>query len=177
MVVIAFVGWGGYAVRLQFEESNRSPGRVFGKEISFHEYLQASQVVEIFYAQPKDTEKILSAEQIEAQIWQLLALSHEARKRKVDVSDEEVRQNIIRLMGGNDALELDSQQYAFFLQNRFRKGPREFESLVREHLRVRKMLDQVRQGFSENPDEGMKTWLMELIQKANPEIYRASNHR
>lgn len=173
IVVIAFVGWGGYAVQTQFEESNRSPGRIDGKEISFREYLRASQVVALFYAQPQNPDEIISAEQMEAQAWQFLTLSHEAKKQKIDVSDEEVRKTIIQLMGGENALELDPQQYAAFLKMRFRKGPLEFEDAVRENLRVRKLLEQVRKGFTENPDEKMKEWLTSLIQTANPEIYRS----
>ncbi len=173
IVVIAFVGWGGFAARTQFEGANRSPGRVFGKEVSFREYLQAGQIVDTFYAKPKDSKEPISAEAVEAQTWQFLALSHEAKKRKINVSDDEVRQSIAMLLSGKDTLDVSPEQYSMWIRGQFHREPREFENQIRENLRVRKLLDSIRKGFPDKPEEGMKAWLMELIQKANPEIYRS----
>ena len=171
-VVIAFVTWGGYAARLQFDSANRTPGRIFGKDVSFREYLSAGQIVQLFYAPAKDKEPP-SAGEVEAQTWQFLVLSREARRRKISVKDEQVRQEIDRLFGGEGALNLMREQYFDWIRKEFRREPREFEDQVRENLRVKKLLDETRKGFSNNPDEQMKNWLVQLIRKAHPEIYPA----
>ena len=170
-VVIAFVTWGGYAVHSQFEASNRAPGRIFGKDISFREYLSAQQIVQLFYAPPKDKEPP-SAEEMEAKTWQFLILSHEAKHRNVSVTDEEVRREVARLFGGEGSLTLAREQYFDWIRREFHREPREFEDEVRENLRVRKLLEEIRKGFRDNSDERMKGWIADLMVQARPEIYR-----
>ena len=171
-VVIAFVGWGGYAVRTQFEGSNRAPGRIFGRDVSFQEYLSAQRIAQIFYAPPKDKESP-SAEETEAQIWQFLILSHEAKRQKIGVSDDEVRGEISRFLGGTDLYTLPRQQYLSWVQKEFHSEPRPFEDQVRENLRVRKLLDKIRAGFPDKPEDHMKDWLTGLMVQARPEIFRS----
>ena len=171
-VVIAFVMWGGYAVQSQFQESNRAPGKIFGKEVSFRDYLTAGQIVGLFYVPPKDEEPP-SAEQVEAQTWQFLILSREAKRRKITVSDDEVRQAIVHLLGNQGTLGLSGEEYARWVRSQFHREPAEFENQVRENLRVRKLLEDARKGLAKNTDDEMKLWLSELVRQARPEIYRS----
>ena len=171
-VVIAFVAWGGYAVRIQLEGSNRAPGRIFGKDVLFREYLSARQIVQLFYARAKDKE-IPSAEELEARTWQFLILSHEAKHRKVSVTDDEVRREVAGLWGNERMLALTEEQYFNWVRRELHSEPREFEDGVRENLRVRKLLEEIRKGFPDNPDEHMKGWIVDLMVQAQPEIYRA----
>ena len=175
-VVIAFVAWGGYAVSLQFEEANRSPGRIFGKEVSFREYLLASRTVEIFSPTSKEGNPP-KPEEIEARTWEFLTLSREAKNRKIDVSDEEVRQEIALLLIPKGGTAITGEQYQQWVRTTFREEPREFENQLREHLRIRKLLNEVRKGTTKDPEEGLKNWLLQLSSRAKIEVYqpRSSN--
>lgn len=169
-VMIAFIAWGGFAVSLQFEETNRSPGRIFGKEVSFRDHLLAYRAVQIFFVQPNPEEPPKS-EEIEARTWEFLILSREAKHRKIKVSDEEIRQEIRRLFTQGGASAFSSDQYLQWVRSAFREEPSDFENQLREHLRIRKLLSQVREKEAENSDDGLRRWLTQLVVRARPEVY------
>lgn len=171
-VIIAFVSWGGYAVSVQFEQANRSPGRIFGKEVSFREYLLASRAVQNLSPSSKG-EIPPQPEEIEARTWQFLALSREAKRKKIDVSDEEMRQEISQLINPNGAASITDEQYLRWVRTNFREEPREFENQLRERIRIRKLLDQVRKIQPENSEEGLKRWLLELASRAKITVYQS----
>ncbi len=170
-VVVAFVAWGGYAVSVQFEEASRSPGRIFGKEVSFQEYLLANRTVQIFPPVPQPGQEPPSADEVEARTWEFLVLSREAKRRKIAVTDEEVRQEIERFAGEGRETGLTREQYFQWVRAAFREEPREFERQVREHLRIRKLLTQVRQKMETEPEESLKRWLLELFREAQIKTY------
>lgn len=175
MVVVAFIAWGGYAVSLQFEEGGRAPGRIFGKEVSFREHLRASRAVQIFNPDPPGADPP-SAEVLEARAWEFLILSYEARRRKIDVSDEEVRQEIRRLLTAREGTpSLTQEGYQNWVRAVFREEPAEFESQLREHLRIRRLLDQARKELPENSEKALRDWLVRLYRRARPEVYRPAN--
>ena len=165
-VVIAFIAWGGYAVSVQFEESNRSAGQIFGKEVSFRDYELAHRAVLIFISSP-DEKTPPSAEEVEARTWQFLALSKEAKHQKIAVADDEIRQEIFRSLGEKAGAGFTPEQYERWVRASFREEPPEFENQVREQLRIRKLLDEVRKGFKEKPEENLQKWLNELITRAH----------
>ena len=142
-VVIAFITWGGYAVGLQLKEGYRSPGRIFGKEVSFQDYLMAERAVLIFNPAPPG-ENPPTAEEIEARTWQFLVLNREAKRRKIDISDEAVRLEIVRSLGDKAATLLTGERYPQWIRTAFREEPREFEKQVRENLRIQKLLQEVK---------------------------------
>jgi hypothetical protein len=170
-VVIAFVAWGGYAVSLQFEDSSRSPGRIFGKEVSFREYQLANRAVQIFSPKP-DPANPPKMEEIEARTWEFLILSREAKSQKIEVTDEEVRQEIRLLLPQGGSAPLTSEQYLGWIQKAFREEPWEFESQLREHLRIRKFLNEARTKIPDKTEEGLKNWLLDLYRRAKIEVYR-----
>jgi hypothetical protein len=49
--------------------------------------------------------------------------------------------------------------------------PSEFEKQVREHLRIRKLLDEVRKEIKGGPEEGFKRWLTDLVVRAKVEVH------
>lgn len=168
-VVISFVAWGGYAVSVQFEEASRSAGRIFGKEVSFRNYLLANRAVQIFT--PQNSENPPSAEEIEVRTWEFLVLSHEAKRRKITVTDEEARQEISSLLGKEGSV-VSPERYAQWVRITLREEPREFEHQMREHLRIRKLLNGVRQEFKDNQEENLRRWLSSLITQAKIQVPR-----
>lgn len=172
VVVIAFIAWGGFAVSLQFQEATRSPGRIFGKEVSYRDYLTAQRTVQIF-SPPSPEGNPPDPTQLEAQTWEFLLLSREARRRKIKVEDEEVRQGIARLLGEKEGSRLTPGEYLRWIEAAFHEPPREFENQLRERLRIQKLVREVRNGLKQNQEEEMKKWLLDLIRKAKIEIYKA----
>ena len=171
VVVIAFIAWGGFAASLQFEEATRSAGRLFGKSVSYRDYLSAQRAAQIFSPPPPDGNPP-DAGQIEMQTWEFLVLSREAKRRKITVNDEEIRQEIMRLLGTKGDLGLTGEQYQQWIQNTFREPAREFENQLRERLRIQKLVNETREGFKENQEERMKKWLTDISQAAKIEVYK-----
>ena len=172
IVVVAFAAWGGYAVSLQLNEASRSPGLIFGKEVSFRDHLLAFRAVQIFAPPSSKNEELPSAEEIETRTWEFLILSREAKKQKIKVNDEEVRRAIFDLFSKNGVVTLGAADYERWVRASLREEPHEFENQLREHLRIRKLLDQVRKESPENPDEGLKKWLVDLKVRAKLEVYK-----
>lgn len=171
-VVVAFVAWGGYAVSVQFEASNRAPGRIFGKEISYRDYLSAFRGVQIFTLKTQDGTPP-DPDKLEAQTWQFLVLFEESKRRKIQVTDEEVREEITHLLANNKELLFTPEQYARWVQAVFHEQPTEFEAQLRDRLRVQKLLDQVKKELGVEGEKKLENWMLELIQKAKIEIYKS----
>lgn len=171
IVVVSFIAWGAYAVSLQFEESQRSPGRIFGKEVSFREYQLAERTVNIFTPQSTD-ENPPTPETVEARVWEFLILSHEAKRRKIEVSDEEVRQEISLVLVRQAGGLLTGEAYPRWVRSVFHEEPHEFEQEVREHLRIRKLLAEVRKGYLQRTEARLRRWLLDLFHQAKVEVYR-----
>jgi hypothetical protein len=171
-VVIAFVSWGGYAVSLQLQEASRSPGRIFGKEVSFRDYLLASKAVQLFSPASGAGQEPPSPQEIETRTWQFLILSREAKKRRIKATDDEVRQAIAQLLSPEGGVPLTGDQYLRWVRTQLREEPREFENQVREHLRIQKLLAEVRQEMgADTPEDKLTAWLVNLVQSAKIEVY------
>ncbi len=170
-VVIAFVAWGAYAVSVQFEQSSRAPGKIFGREISHRDFLSTYKAVQIFTPKPADGTPP-GADQLEAQTWQFLILEREAKRRKIQVTDDEVRNEITRLLGENNEMLLTPDQYRHWVQGTFREEPREFENQLRERLRVQKLFTEVKKELGAGADKKIENWVMELMRKAKIQIYK-----
>ena len=170
-VVISFTAWGGYAVSTQFEASNRSAGRMFGRDVSFRDFDLANRAVQIF-APSSDEKEPPKPEEVEARAWQFLILSREAKQRKITVTDDEVRDEIAIVLANGREVPLNPADYQRWVKAVFREEPHEFEQQTREQIRIRKLLDEVRRGFKENPEENLKKWLGDLVARADIRIYR-----
>ena len=170
-VLVSFIAWGGYAVSVQFDKTNRSAGRIFGKEISFREYQQANQTVVIFSPKPNDKQNLPRPEEIDAQVWQFLILSREAKRHRIPVSDEEVRGAILQLFAGKEATELPRDPYLAWVRTALHEEPAEFENQVREHLRVQKLILEIQKEKGETSEEGFKRWFGELLTRSRLQIY------
>jgi len=176
-VIVAFISWGGYAVSLQLEDSSRAAGKIFGREISFREFQLAQRAAEIFSPSPKPDEEPLAPAEIEARSWQFIMLSREARRNGVEVTDDEVRQEILGLFPQGGGGALTGERYVLWVRGSFREEPRDFENQLREHLRIRKLVEGVREKFKENQDEELKSWLSGLYARSKLRVYETQRGR
>lgn len=172
-VVIAFVSWGGYAVSVQFQQSMRAAGRIFGKEVSYRDYLSAQRTVQIFSPPSKKDAAPPSADLIEAQTWQFLILSDEAKRRKIKVSNQEVMEEITQLLANGKELPFTSEQYSRWVQANFREQPAEFENQVRQQLTIRKLLEEVKKQPGYDKKGKLERWIRKLMHQSKIEVYKA----
>ena len=77
---------------------------------------------------------------LQAETWQQIALVLKAEKMGIAVSDQEVRDEIMRRMA-TSPLAYNDAMYQRWVQNVFREGPRAFEEKIRDLIRIRKLLD------------------------------------
>lgn len=149
MVVIAFVLGGGYSAGSYFKDilfgSNqemRHAGNVFGKNISFQEFNRFYRAGQMFTPGDKPID---DPEVLRQAAWQGLIYAREAQRRKIEVSDEEVRGEILGLL---DRQGISPESYKTWLERGLRETPQEFESQVRELLRIRKWMGLLKESLT-----------------------------
>jgi hypothetical protein len=139
-VVIAFMLWGGFSVGVQFQKEGRVAGNVFGKDVSFQEFDSFYRANQIFSYSEKKPE---SAEVLKQQTWQSIIFAREAKRRKMEVTDDEVRKEILRLLEQQKIENPTPQVYEAWLKSALRESPQEFEKQIRELLRIQKLLKEI----------------------------------
>jgi hypothetical protein len=143
-VVACFLLWGIQGVGTYFAKKGRIAGTVFGKEVSFQEYNRFYKAAQIF--SPGGIEDRQDEEKLREQAWQNIILSREARRRRIDVDDREVRGQILRILDESNIPDPSPEVYRRWLRT-FRETPVEFEKKIREYLRIQKLT----QGINEEP--------------------------
>lgn len=141
-VVALFVTWGGYSVGTQFKKEGRVAGEIFGKEISFQEFNRFYVANQIFSFGGKAIE---DPAQLRKYTWQSIIYSKEAKRRKIEVSDDEVRQEILRLLAAQKIENPTPEFYEMWVEKQLRESTRDFEMQIREFLRLQKLINQARE--------------------------------
>jgi hypothetical protein len=145
-MVMAFILWGASSVLVSQNKSTSYAGEIFGEKVSYKEYNDISKMLYLF------TDKTASSGSDDTDIWLYLILKHEARKRKIPVVDEEVMEQIKKMFGGLPSL--DPQRYEQWVRNVMRESPRSFEEIVREFIRIQKLMHQSLLTPAENETPG-----------------------
>ena len=143
IVVVAFCLWGGFAFSVQLQKQNRMAGEVFGKAISFQEFNLFYKASQMFSFSGKPLE---DPTQIAQHAWQTLIYSREAKRQKIQVTDDEVRQEILRLLSAQKIENPTPEFYKRWLQAAFGLKPNEFEKQIREILRIQKLLVKINEA-------------------------------
>src|SRR3989338_7516750 len=139
-VVIAFSLWGGFSIGVQFQKKGRYAGEVFGKSVSFQEFNRFYRIVQLF-SNREDSNR--SPEVLHQQAWENILLSMEAKKLKIQVSDEEVVKEIRRIFEAGGVADLSTDYYLQWLRNVVKFTPKEFEAQIREQLRIQKLVSKI----------------------------------
>jgi hypothetical protein len=150
IVVASFVLWGAFSVGMQFEKKGRFAGEVFGKGVTFQEYNAFYQAAQIFsFAEDRSEDPDV----IRHKTWQNLIYSREARREKIEVSDDEVRGELQRLLKAHGMENATPEMYRRWLKGALRLEPRQFESQLREVIRVQKLIGRIMQQPVQDPPE------------------------
>ena len=168
MVLPAFLFWGIGSMGDNKKQSIYL-GELYGKKISSTEFKDALDAVKnlaiIRYgAKFSEMEKQLN---LNAQAWHRLILLHEAKMRKISVSDRQVIELIESYPFFQYKGSFDNRIYNDMLQYIFRTQPRAFEEQTRQNLMVSKLYAQItkdvsvddkelRQAYAKSHDQGKK---------------------
>jgi len=133
--VILLIGVFGLS-SISLNKHDQYAGEVFGKKISFQEF----RIFETLTRMLPPSPEILEDAQLEKQFtWQQLILAQEAQNQGIPVSDAEVRSRVDLLVNPSETNRLSADEYFQLLKSR-RTTPNEFESGVREIIRIQKMI-------------------------------------
>ncbi|HTL47280.1 MAG TPA: peptidylprolyl isomerase [Verrucomicrobiae bacterium] len=150
VVVGSFVLWGAFSVGSQFSKKGRYAGQVFGKSVSFQEFNSFFQAAQTFsYSEDRSQDP----EVLRHKAWQNLIYSREAKREHISVSDDEVRQELQQLLAVHGLQNPTPQMYRRWLKATLRLEPRQFESQLREMIRVQKLVSRVMQQPVKEPSE------------------------
>ncbi len=165
-IVISFGIWGaGSIIFSGLSEGTATAGKAYGKKISNTEFNRHLKMVQIFGG--KEVEG-MSSEKLEEKVWQQIALAMKARNEGIKATDEEVRVEIIKNLGGGQTY--DEELYQRWVQNVFREGPRAFEEKVRDLIAIRKLLDTL-PADTVISDEDLKKKYLSVHPDTKPEEY------
>ena len=140
-VIGSFAIWGGYSIGFQVNAEGQRAGTVFGKTVSFQEFNQFSKATELFSFQE---EVARNPEVLRQQTWQNIIFSREAKRLKIKVKDEEVRAEVAKILGQQKLSQISGAAYQRWVKVVTGGGtPRQFEEIVREMLRIKKLVEQV----------------------------------
>ena len=159
IIIIAF-GFAGKAYLLSGRKHTNYAGTIFGKKIAFNDYAKAYHAVNIqeMLKYGDNFDKIKPFLNLEAAAWDRLILLHEANIAKINVSDEEVIDEIKKYPFFQRNGKFDNDLYKRILLRYFRIKPREFEESIRQTLMMRKLYEQKTAGTSISEQEIFNTY-------------------
>jgi len=119
-----------------FNKHDQYAGEVFGKQVSFQELRIFESLTRLLPPSPQILENPQTAY---AFAWQQLILSREAKSKQIEVSDDEVRVQVDQLINARQpGGRVSPGEYAALLKS-WRTTPYEFETGIREMIRIQKM--------------------------------------
>ena len=149
ILVAAFVLWGASSALISQNKATSYAGEAFGRRVSYKEYKDISDMLNIFTFSEGN-----AAHADDSSIWLHVVLKREAERNKIRVTDEEVRDQIRQMFGGEN---FDSRRYEHWVQNVLRSNTRSFEELTREFIRIQKLILSSDLQNNEVTEEEIKT--------------------
>jgi len=145
LILPAFVIWGAGSIGKSKDKGPTYAGLIDGRKISFDDFAGSLAAVRCqiflnYFSQPKVLDEIMKNKEFAGKLaWDMLIMSHEAKKGKIKVSDAEIinfiRSHPLFSRGG----KFDDRIYEYILRNNLSIYPRNFEEIVRNNLAVQKM--------------------------------------
>lgn len=166
LILPAFLFW-GFGSFIRSKQETTYAGKIFGRRISLSEYKDSvdavrNQAIIQFGDNISEIGKKLN---LESMAWDRLVLLSEAKKLKVNVSDEEVIALIESYPFFQRKGKFDNQIYSQMLQYVFHSQPRVFEEQIRQSLVLSKLYKEITRSVDVD-DNGIK----KEYQKLNEEI-------
>ena len=166
VIIPAFALWGsGSAIRNR--RGTNYAGKIFDKRISFEQYRDA------FYAVRNDAlmkfgdnlSKMQDIIDFNKETWDRLILIHEAKKRKIQVTKEEVKERIRNYVFFQKNNKFDYKLYEQILQYAFKTSSLDFEKQTTDSVKLEKLYIEVTNDISADNEE-----LWDAFKKENEKI-------
>ena len=144
VIIILSFGVFGTASYYDFNQKSGYAGKIFGKKISVRDfeknYLNSRDRQILLYGD--NFKKVSQFINIESETWDHMILLHEAKRKKLSATDQEVIDFIQQLSFFKRDGNFDKILYNDILRYVFKRSPRDFEEGVRNSLIVKKLFDQ-----------------------------------
>ncbi|MDD4908258.1 MAG: SurA N-terminal domain-containing protein [Candidatus Omnitrophica bacterium] len=163
LILPAFLLWGVGSMVSSGKEGHGYAGRIFGKNITPAEFKEAyiatrTQFMIQMGDQFSKLEKYLN---LKERTWDRLILLHEAQKRKIQVSDAEVRDMLEKYPFFQSKGAFDYETYAKIIQYYFNTQPRVFEEETRGGLAIAKLYDGMTKAVVVSPKDARDEYIKE----------------
>jgi len=144
VVIIISFGIFGTANYLTNSAPVGHAGKIFGKTISFDEFSTSltRTRVQAIMNYGDNYQKISRFLNLESEAWDRIILTHEAKKRKIRISDDDVVNTVEKLGYFQENGQFQSRLYERIVRYVFQCTPRDFEESVRESLMFTKLFEQ-----------------------------------
>ncbi len=144
-ILPGFVIWGFSSSVRTMQQQDRSYGKIFNRNISQEEYIEAIRMVEAqLQMQLGDSyfqlQKLLDLKSLALQ---RLVILYETNKRKIRVSDRELTDYIQKDPSFYRKGTFDENLYEQEVKYRFHMQPRAYEEMTRQNLKIRKLVADV----------------------------------
>ena len=162
LIIPSFILWGvGSSIRSY--QKNREAGQIFRHRVSWDDYESSLRTVEMLLSLSNVQEyaQFLNPNDL---AWDRLILLHEAKRRKIGISNEEVITTIQKIPAFQGEGSFDARRYEEILERAFRTTPHAFEEEVRNTLMLSKLREQVVAEVSLN-EETLKEEYKNLLAK------------
>lgn len=153
VVIVIFVFLGVGSTIITSSQSRQYVGEIFGKKIKYTLFEDAYKMV---YFSPRiqnliQSRKDVTNQMLEDSTFQHLAFQMEANKRRIKVSDDDVRDEIIRRFTIDN--NFNPKVYEHWVTNVTNMPLHTYEEGVRKDLLVSKLIDDIRNNISVTEDE------------------------
>jgi len=161
--IIVMFGFGGQAYLLKNRGQNIYAGKIFGKTISIEEYEKNFKQTHIqtMIRYGADYNKIRGYLNLDSETWDRIILLHEARKRGIKITD----QDVIKLVQSYGFFQreghFDRTLYQDILQYGFKIKSRDFEEGIRDSLKLVRLFDQVTRDVTVSDQDILNAYKLE----------------
>jgi len=144
IVIIFTFGFMGTAYLITGSGGANYAGKIFGKKIPVEDFNKIYQNARIQAVRQYgfNLNKVAHLLNLEAQTWDLLILLHEAKKRKIKISNDEIVNSIEQDNSFKKNNQFDVLLYNTILRN-LQIRPRDYEENVRDNLKIAELYKQV----------------------------------
>lgn len=152
LIIPAFVIWGAGSAGRKKGEGPDYAGRIFGRKISFEEYLDMWQVTRDYAINTFGAN--LPPEFIDQMTWNRLILLEETKRKKIIAKDSEVVERITSFPVFQREGAFDKKLYKSMLGD----SVKAFEEKIRDDISVFKLREKVTSGISVSEEEAKEAY-------------------
>ncbi len=155
IVIIITFGFFGTAGIMDNSGRPNYAGKIFGQKVSFDDFETSFKQTrtQAIMRYGDNFNKISEFLNLDSEAWDRLMLLHEAQKRNIKISDDEIVKAIESMPYFQRNGQFDTLLYTDSLRYIFRVEPREFEEGVRDSLKISKLFDAETSNLVASEDE------------------------